>query len=535
MSIFAIGLSGLRAAQSGLFATSGNISNVGTPGYNRELVQLSENRAAGVLVNGVERQFNQFVATRLNAASGSLASFEAYHTQVKQIDNLLSDERAGLAPAMQEFFKAIGQVNSNPADPAARAGVMGTAGTLTAQFRSFDNYLNDIERNIGNEITYEVNSINSLNTQIASLNKEILLARSGGTEAPNSLLNQRDQLVHELSQKMDVRVYEQSSGSYSVSMSNGLPLVAGDKTYELEAQTDQADPTRLAIVYTNATGQPIQLRENVFSRGSLGGLLEFRSESLDTLRNQLGQMVAVFASAMNEQHQQGVDLNQDPGQAMFSMGSPLTYSHSANTGDATATTTITDATALLATDFAVQLGPDGYQVTRLDNGKTVPATFDAATNTLSFAGVEVSFAGGAVAEGDRFKVRPLVNQAKNFELELEDGSQFAAAQSNASGDNSNSLALQELQNQLLVEGKGTFNQAYGSMVSTLGNQINVVQANMAAQQGLTEQLYALQQSESGVNLDEEAANLIRYQQYYQANAKVIETGSTILDTILSLR
>lgn len=78
---------------------------------------------------------------------------------------------------------------------------------------------------------------------------------------------------------------------------------------------------------------------------------------------------------------------------MFSMGSPLTYSHSANTGDATATTTITDATALLATDFAVQLGPDGYQVTRLDNGKTVPATFDAATNTLSFAGVEVSFAG----------------------------------------------------------------------------------------------------------------------------------------------
>src|SRR5690554_7447629 len=87
MSIFAIGLSGLRAAQSGLFATSGNISNVGTPGYNRELVQLSENRAAGVLVNGVERQFNQFVATRLNAASGSLASFEAYHTQVKQIDN----------------------------------------------------------------------------------------------------------------------------------------------------------------------------------------------------------------------------------------------------------------------------------------------------------------------------------------------------------------------------------------------------------------------------------------------------------------
>ena len=142
---------------------------------------------------------------------------------------------------------------------------------------------------------------------------------------------------------------------------------------------------------------------------------------------------------------------------------------------------------------------------------------------------------GTVDQGDSFRVRPLVNQTQSFELLLTEGSQLAAAQSNASGDNRNGLAMLDLQNQLLVEGKGTFNQAYGTMVSTLGNQINVVQANLAAQQGLTEQLTALQQSESGVNLDEEAANLIRYQQYYQANAKVIETGSTILDTILQLR
>ena len=534
MSIFSIGLSGLRAAQSGLYTTSANISNVNTPGYNRELLQLSENRSYGVSVDGSERQFNQFVATRLNAASGSLASLDTYYSQVRQIDNLLSDERSGLAPVMQKFFSALGQMNSNPADPSARAGVLGTATTLASQFQSFDNYLEDIERSVNAEMKFEVDSVNALTGQISSLNREILIARSGTGDAPNSLLNQRDKLVHELSQRIDVRVHEQKSGSYTISLNNGSPLVSGDTAYTLEARTDNSDPTRTAVFYNDVAGNQLQLKENVFTRGSLGGLIEFRSKSLDTMRNQLGQMVAVFADAFNTQHQQGTDLNQNPGQAVFSTGAPIAYSNADNGGDAAANVQITDSTALLASDYDIRMTGAGYEVTRLDNGKPVTANFDGATNTLTFNGLSVEMTGTA-QQGDSFRVRPLVNQAQNFEMLLTEGSQLAAAQSNASGDNRNGLALLDLQNQLLVEGRGTFNQAYGTMVSTLGNQINVVQANLAAPQGLTEQLVALQQSESGVNLDEEAANLIRFQQYYQANAKVIETGSTILDTILQLR
>src|SRR5690554_5562404 len=269
MSIFSIGLSGLRAAQTGLYATSGNISNVNTPGYNRELVQLGENRSYGVLVNGVDRQFNQFVATRLNAASGSLASLETYHSQVRQIDNLLSDERSGLAPVMQEFFNALGQMNSNPADPSARAGVLGTGSTLVSQFKSFDNYLEDIERSVNAEMKFEVDSINSLTGQISQLNKEILLARSGSGDAPNSLLNQRDKMVHDLSQRIDVRVHEQKSGSYTISLNNGSPLVSGDTSYQLDARTDNNDPTRTAVFYNDVSGNQIQLKESTFNRGSL--------------------------------------------------------------------------------------------------------------------------------------------------------------------------------------------------------------------------------------------------------------------------
>jgi flagellar hook-associated protein 1 FlgK len=103
------------------------------------------------------------------------------------------------------------------------------------------------------------------------------------------------------------------------------------------------------------------------------------------------------------------------------------------------------------------------------------------------------------------------------------------------GDNRNALALQNLQSEDLVAGRATLTQAYASMVSDVGNRANIVQVNLEASQGITEQIEALQQSESGVNLDEEAANLIRFQQFYAANARVIDTASTLLDTILRLR
>lgn len=95
--------------------------------------------------------------------------------------------------------------------------------------------------------------------------------------------------------------------------------------------------------------------------------------------------------------------------------------------------------------------------------------------------------------------------------------------------------MQNLQSQALVGGRASLSQAYGGMVSDVGNRTNIVKVNLDARQGLTDQLKAVQQSESGVNLDEEAANLIRYQQFYMANARVIDTASTLFDTILGLR
>lgn len=631
MSMFSIGLSGLNAAQNALNTTSNNISNMFTPGYNRELTQLGEGRAGGgVRVNDIERQFNTYVADQLNSAKTQSSALSTYYDQITQIDNLLADRAAGLAPLMQGFFSSLEDLAASPSDPAARQGVLGQANTLSSQFRSFDGYLQDMQSNINGQIKDEITQINNTTEQVAGLNREIALARARTGEAPNSLLNQRDQLVSELNERMDLRLSIQDGKTYNISLPNGQPLVTGTDAFQLEAVQADNDPQRTVVGYRDGGGNVVQLDESTVKGGALGGLMTFRSETLDKTQNQIGQLAVSLATAFNEQHKLGVDLNGDQGEEFFAMRAPQTYADKSNSLPAV---TITSAEfdpdqvdALRATDYTVRFEDGEPVVTRKDNGQVVDfdQTAWSEDEELNFGGVSIQFS-GEPRDGDSFEIQPVrraaasldVNIAdvdkiaasslvessgdldtsklsaasgafsenEDYELEVdEDGSltvtpetaisvngnpfnpatdeleegdrvtfdglsftlnklpddgdiaTLSLSRSEASsGDNRNALALQNLQAESIVGGRATVNGAYASIVSDVGNRANITEVNLDARQGLTDQLRAVQQSESGVNLDEEAANLIRYQQYYQANARVIDTAGTLMDTILNLR
>lgn len=634
MSMFSIGLSGLNAAQNSLNTTSNNISNVNTPGYNREITKLGEGSAGtgGVQVNDIERQFNQYVADQLNSAKTQSSALETYYNQVSQIDNLLADRDAGLSPLMQNFFSSMEDLASSPSDPAARQGVLGNVETLSAQFRSFDSYLQDMQTNINSQLKDEVTQINNTTEQIAGLNKEISLARARTGEAPNSLLNQRDKLVSDLNERMDLRLNIQDGKTYNVSLPNGQPLVTGTNSFDLETIEADYDPQRTVIGYRDGGGNLTQLEEDAVSGGSLGGLMNFREETLDKTQNQIGQLAVSLSMAVNEQHKQGVDLNGDQGEDFFNIRAPQTYGYDANS-DATITSAEFDASRadeLRATDYTVSFDGADPVVTRNDNGQVVEFDQDAWNDDeqLKFGGLTLEFSDTpAPVDGDQFEIQPVrragAGMASNISdldkiaagsfadfggdldigsvsmadgaLSVEDdyafdvddtGNVSGIAPATASltvngetfdpatdalaegdrieidgvaftlnglpeagetatltiglsdantGDNRNALAMQDLQSQDVVGGSATVSGAYGSMVSDVGNRTNITEVNLDARQGLTDQLRAVQQSESGVNLDEEAANLIRYQQFYQANARVIDTAGTIMDTILNLR
>lgn len=539
MSIFSIGLSGLNAAQNALNTTSNNISNVYTDGYNRELTLLGERSASGgVQVEDIQRQYDSYVAEQLNAANSKTAALDTYQTQIAQIDDLLADGEAGLAPLMQDFFSAIEDLTAAPADSSARQGVIGAADTLSAQFRAFDGYLQDMRAGVNSQIGDEITQINNTSGQIANLNREIALAKAKTGEVPNSLLNQRDQLVAELSERIDVELTVQESGSYNLSIGNGQPIVAGTRSFDLETTTSTTDPSRTLVGYRDSAGNLQEPDEESLSGGSLGGLLTFRRETLDKTQNQIGQLAVSLAGAINEQHRAGEDLDGNAGGDLFAVGGPRAFNSENNSGGATISAGFGDLDQLTASDYelrATDAASGEFEITRLDNGETFTATLDG-NDQLSFGGVVVTVAdAGTLADGDSFQVQPARGTAGAMENLIRDTGAIAAGSGGGSGDNENALALQKLQDQLLVGGDATFSGAYAGMVGDVGNRTNIVQVNLNAQQGLSQQLSAVQQSESGVNLDEEAANLIRYQQYYQANAKVIETAATLMDSILRLR
>ena len=633
MSMFSIGLSGLNAAQNALNTSSNNISNVYTPGYNRELAQLGEGRVGGgVRVNDIERQFNTYVADQLNSAKTQSSALNTYYNQVSQIDNLLADREAGLAPLMQGFFSSLEDLASSPSDPAARQGVLGQANTLSSQFRSFDGYLQDMQGNINSQVKDEITQINNTTEQIAGLNKEIALARARTGEAPNSLLNQRDLMVSELNERMDLRLNIQDGKTYNISLPNGQPLVTGTDSFKLEAVQADYDPQRTVVGYRDGGGNLIKLDESTITGGALGGLMTFRSETLDKTQNQIGQLAVSLSTAFNEQHKLGVDLNGEQGEDFFAVRSPQTYSNEDNGGTAIIESAEFDTETidqLRATDYTVRFEGGTPTVTRNDNGVALEdeaVEWDAGAGELTFGGVALTIS-GTPNDGDSFEIQPVRRAGAGMEVSIADVDKIAAAsfadvegdldigkvtiadgafadlneeytitvdedgsvrdvepatpamlvngdpfnegtdqlEANdriqigditftlnklpdadgtslsitlsdaSSGDNRNALAMQDLQSQSIVGASATVTGAYASMVSDVGNRTNITQVNLDARQGLTDQLTAVQQSESGVNLDEEAANLIRYQQYYQANARVIDTAGTLMDTILNLR
>ncbi|MBM6442988.1 flagellar hook-associated protein FlgK [Pseudomonas sp. MIL9] len=533
MNIISIGVSGLSAAQIALSTSSNNTTNAYTDGYTRQVANFSESASgSGVQISSVDRQYNQFVTTQLNSSISTESALSTYQTEVDQIDSLLADGDASLDTLLQSFFSAIQTLTSDASDTAAREEVVGAAETLTSQFTQLGSYLDEMADDVNSQIDDQVTQVNDLTGQIADLNKKISLSDALGTTS-NDLLDQRDLLVSQLSELVNVDVTTQDNGSYSVSLSNGLALVSGNDSFELQTSVSASDPTQTVVAYVDAAGNTTVLDDSTFEGGSLGGLMDFRDTTLTETQNQLGILAVTLTQAFNTLQASGIDLNGDTGTDFFSVDDPSIYGNTNNTGDAILTATFTDdVSALSASDYTVSYSAsNGYTVTRNDTGASVDSTYD--TDTLTFAGISVTISGTA-DDGDSFLVLPTRNAASSFSTLTSDGSLIAAGTSTGSSDNTNALAMLDLQTDSLVGGTSTLSQTYSTLVSDVGSTASKVAGQLETQSSLTEQLTTLQQSESGVNLDEEAADLIVYQQYYQACAKIVEVGTTVLDSILDI-
>ena len=537
-------MSGLSAAQAALNTTSNNISNYNVAGYSRQTAVLSSQPSTlnggnyygnGVTISSVHREYDEFITGQLRSASAQNSGITTQYNQISNIDDLMSSSSNSLSTTLSDFFTNVQNVVSNANDPSARQTLLGKADGLVNQFKVTDQYLRNMDASINTSISSSVEQINSYSSQIANLNTQIGKLQAAGAGAdPNSLLDQRDALVSKLNDLVGVSVSQQD-GSYIVSMSNGLALVNGADTRQLVAMTASSDPTRTTVGYVDKTAGNVEIPESLVSTGSLGGLLKFRTEDLDPARNKLNQLALNFADSFNTQHKAGFDSEGNAGTDFFTIGGPTVVSNSKNGSTATLTASWSDTSKAQATDYKVSWDGSNWNVKRLSDNTSVSATLDA-NGKLNFDGLQLT-PSGTPAANDSFIVKPVSNAIVNMGVAITDEAQIAAAGSATGGesDNRNAQSLLDLQSKNLVNGNATLAQGYASLVSDIGNKTNTLKTTSETQTNVVTQLTNRQQSVSGVNLDEEYVNLQRYQQYYMANAQVLQTASAIFDALISIR
>ncbi|WP_233958268.1 flagellar hook-associated protein FlgK [Pectobacterium versatile] len=555
-------MSGLKGAQVALSTVSNNISNQAVTGYSRQNAILeqaiSSSTSAGYIGNGVNvvsinRQYNEFITNQLRSAQTTSSSVTAYYEQISKIDNLLASSTTSLSSTIQGFFSNLQNLTSNAGDSSTRQTVLGKAEGLVNQFKVTDKYLRDMDSGLNTQIQSTVGQINTYTDQIASLNNEItkLMGANSGT-MPNDLLDQRDLLVDQLNKLVGVDVTVQDGIVYNVALKNGTNLVQAGTSNQLVAISSSSDPSRLTIGYKDRTNDVVTLNENTLTGGSLGGLLSFRTETLDEARGQLGQLALAFADAFNTQHQQGYDRNGVKGGDFFSFGKAVVLNDSKNGGNAALTPSYTDTKDVQATNYSIKYDGANWQVTRLSDNSKFTAAVDTSDNSLNFDGIKMAIT-GTPATNDSFLLKPVNDVIIDMAVAVSDPNKIAAASVKLDdagnpvvdgsgnpvfggvGDNTNAKALLALQNEKIVGGKASASGAYASLVGMIGNQTSTLKINNTSQQNVVKQLTAEQQSVAGVNLDEEYGDLMRYQQYYMANAQVIKTAQSIFDALLAAR
>lgn len=610
-----IALTGLLSYQRTLGTISHNVANAATPGYSRQQTLLSAEPGSGVRVLDVRRHYDEFLSTQLRDTQALHSQLDSFHAQAALLDDVLADPQGGVTPALQAFFSALQELADDPASAPARIALLNEGDALAARFHYLEDRMADQENAATRRINGIVDEINALSRALGEINQDILGA-GGGAQPHPDLLDRRDQTLLELSKLVAVSAVEQPDGRVNVFIGSGQTLVTNDTVFTLSTFPDAADASRLRIGYNGIAGAGDITSQ--LSGGELGGMLQITGSLLPEAANMLGRVAISLAHTFNAQHRDGMDLNGNLGGDFFTVAGPEVLGNANNTGAATVTAAVTDATQLSVEDYTLTY--DGALFTlQADDGSS---SVTAAGPTLTLDGFSVTVAGAAAA-GDSFIVRPTrlggqslavaitdsdtiaaavpvtttadlgnagsaaissgtvldvndpnlldtimlrFNSATDYDVVDVNGVVLAAAQpftaganidingwrvqitgvpqagdrfsvqSNAGGiaDNRNALLLGGLQTSAILDGgTATYQEAYSALVGSVGAQTREARVNADAQQSLFDSAQARRESVSGVNLDEEAANLIRFQQAYQASARVIATADELFQSLLN--
>lgn len=530
-----IALSSLRASQAGLATSGHNIANVNTEGYTRQDAVMASARPTfsgsgylgnGVQVQAVRRAYVGQIDSQVRMAGSDYASASARAEGLDRLNTLMGDTDSGIPGAMSGFFSAADALAADPAGAATRQTFLASARTLAQRFKDTQARLADDRMSVNRDIKATVDEVNVYSRQVADLN----VAISGETKAgrtPNDLIDQRELLLRKLADRLSIQPVEQEDGTVNVFLGTGQSLVVSGSAYGLATTPDEfrADAPRVGLKLGSEV-TPLPGAELL--GGRLGGLLSYRDEALTAAEAGIGRLAASIASAVNAQHRAGVDASGAADADLFSIDAPMVTASSANTGSAGVTATIADASALAASEY--KLSWDGAQWSALssaDGSRKTFASLPATIDGLTIAG------SGTPAAGDSFLVSAVRTTASSINVAIKQVTGVAAGQGAASGDGRNAQALAGLGDANIAQ-SASATGAWSALIADLGARGHEAGLAQSAAETLSTSLTTARESVAGVNLDEEAMNIMRFQQAFQAAGKLASVANTLFDSVLEI-
>jgi len=424
-------LRGILAQQQALDITGHNIANANTVGYTRQQAVLTPTPAysnpgampgqigTGVDVTSYQRIRDEFIDTQLHAQTMRQGYYGALQDGLSQVETSLAEPSDnGISSLLQGFWSSWQDLSNNPESAGTRQALVQSAASLADGFRQLSSQLTTIQSQAGQNVTQTLSEINSATASIAQLNDSIMKAKVVG-DTPNDLMDQRDMLVDQLSQLVNVTRVDNPDGTIDLKVGSTSLVTGAASTPRVETDFTAGDITA----------------------GKLAGLIQVRDVVVPQQLSDLNGIASQLITAVNAVHTSGVDLNGNPGVAFF--------------------------TGTSAADIAV----------------SAPVAADP--------------------------------------------SLVAASANGQPGDPTNALKIAALQTST------TINTDYQRFVTKVGSDSRDATRTYNNAKSLADSLESRRQSVSGVSLDEEMTNLVRFQRGFQASARALTAMDDMIDLLVS--
>ena len=480
--LFNIGRTSLHASKTSLKTTSHNIANANTEGYSRQKVTQETNTpvaegnyvlGTGTNIKSIKRVHDKLIETKLNHSLTNSNFHEERTFQLERVEEIFNEINSdGLNKILNKFFNSFRELSNQPENEVVRALVKDNAQLVVNDFNRLDEQVTGVKENIDRKIQGSVTEINSLANSIATLNKEIVNIENTAGET-GDLRDQRDMAVRTISEFLKVNTYEDQKGQYVVNIVGAGSLVAGGLVNELQAQSVTQDSAQdEGQVELFFKGRVKNTFSSAVDTGKLGAALKVRNEEIAELKDQMNELSFGLTKATNAIHKRGFINRKIP---MDENGNPI---QNASTGKITGINFFKD----------------------LDSKKN---------------------ASQKIALSD-----DILEDLNNISTGLAP---------NSPGDNRIAIAISKLQHEkILNDETSTFEETYLKGVGKIGLATSKSKIDQEQAKGILTQAQSVKERLTGVSIDEEAANMVKYQHAYDASARMIRVADEMFDSVLEM-